>query len=331
MTTSLINKILAGTLGVQLLFVAIAWWPSSDSGSQVDDLIPVDAAELSRISITGRILKGEVADQPVVMERKADGWILTSSDDYPVDDANLDDVFEQLDKLVLRSPIATQAYSHAAMDVADDQYSRRIEVDTADGQTITFFLGSAEGKSSHVRRADTDEVYRVRGISAFGIPDQASRYFNRDFQKVDASTLTELTIERPDQAPIRFVKDGDAWTLPDLTPEGKELDPAQANAFVSTAVNFRMLEPHGKIKTPEMGLDTGIVVSWSGSEDGASISGEYRVGAPIPDESGRRYVKASHSVYIVEVLEGQLAHAMERGVDDLFRDPVPTVDLDEGE
>ncbi|MBX2801933.1 MAG: DUF4340 domain-containing protein [Myxococcales bacterium] len=320
MTTEAINRALAITLGVQALFATIAWWPSASGPADAVDLIEVDAAELSQITIHSRILQGEVPDDPLVLKRDGDSWIIPSSFDYPASQANLDPLFEALDKLVVRRPIATQAYNHTAMDVHENERSRKLDLVMPDGDTISLYVGSAEGNAAHVRLADDDDVYRVRGVNPSSIPDRATRYFDRDFQKMNSKDVTSVTVQRPGQPPITFQRAEEIWTMPGRTPPGKILNQPGADAFVQSVVNLRMMEPHGTQVTPEMGFDTGVVVTWEASVDGAPTSGEYRVGSEIPNENGRVYLRTNQQPWVFEALSSQLQHALERGVDDLFDD-----------
>ncbi len=324
MNMDMIIRVLGGVLGVQILLAAITWWPSGSGSSDTRDLVATDAAKLDKIAIYGRVLEGEVHDDPLVLERKSGEWVITSAFDYPADEDNLKPVFEAIDKLVVTDAVATQAYSHGAMDVSDDEHSRKLEL-TSGEATTTILLGSAQGKAVHVRVAGDNPVYKVRGITPYSIPEHATRIFDRDFQKVDVASVREMTIERPGEAPIRFVYEDGTWDLPDLVPPGKAVDQSGAREFVKSTLNLRMLEPHGRDVTSEMELDArGVKVSWlEEQDDGSSLAAEYYVGADVEGVEGRVYLKSTTTPWVFEALPNQTQHAREKGVEDLFVDPPP--------
>ena len=189
------------------------------------------------------------------------------------------------------------------------------------------YVGSAQGtRRPTFESIGDDDVFRVRGISCRRhSQSSATRYFDRDFQKVDVATVDSLTIERPGEPPLSFVKDAEGvWSIPDRPmPAGKQVDQTQTQTFVQSTVNARMMEPHGRQETPEMGLDNGVVVTWTTTVDGATEQNSYRVGSPVASSNGRRYLKSSTSPFVLEVLESQMDHALSRGIDDLYTEAAP--------
>ena len=313
-------RILGGVLGAQVLLAAITWWPSGGTDGEARDLIATDASNLSSIVIHGRA--GGTED-PLELRQDGGNWTIASLEGYPASDTQLETLFETIDKLKVRTPVVNNAYHHSEMDVADDAYNRKLEITTEGGDTTVLYLGSAQGKSAHVRIAGSDEVYRVRGVSST-VPERASRYFDRDFQKVDVESVRSVVIARPEQEPIRFVWENDAWAIPGLVPPGQTVDQGVARQFVQSAVNLRMLEPHGRATTPQMGLQDGVTVSWTEEQDdGSSLAGEYTVGAEVPGESGQVFLKSSTSPFVFRGMANQLQHALEKPVDELFVDPGP--------
>lgn len=311
---------LGGLLGAQVLLAAITWWPSGDGEVEARDLVRTAAADLSKIVVHPR--PGSADADPLVLQQEDGDWVIASMFDYPASQTQLTTLFETIDKLEVRSPISTHDYNHAEMDVAADTFSRKLELTDGSGDTVTVYVGSAQGRSAHVRVDGDDNVFRVRGISS-AIPEQATRYFERDFQKVDVDSVRSLTINRPDEAPVTFERVDADWTLPGLTPDGKVVDQSKARSFVQSTLNLRMLNPEGTAVRPDMGLETGVRVTWTEEQEGgASVTGEYAVGAQAGEEASHVYLKSSTSPYVFVGLTGQLQHAREKSIEDLFVDPV---------
>ncbi len=310
MTTTKLNQFLGVALVGQLLLVGFAWMPRASETSESRDLVPTDAASLDKITIYGRTARDEVPEAPTVLVRDGTTWKIASTFDYPADPELLEPLFEAIDSLVARTPVATQAYSHAALDVADEQHMNKFEIVSGEN-TTTLFLGAAEGKAAHVRLDGEDDVYKVRGFSVAGLPYRANRIFDRDFLKIPVVDVTSLSIERPGQPPVRLaVTESDGWTMEGL-PEGRVLDQPKTRDFVRTSTNLRMLEPHGTEVTADMGFDQGIVVSFTTDDDGTTTSHQYVVGNEIPGENGRLFLKTSDHPWVFELLKGNLQHALD--------------------
>lgn len=320
MTTPKLNKILAAALGLQVLLVGFAWMPSASSPTDARDLVPTEAAQLDKITIYGRTARDEVPEPPTILVRESDGWKIESSFDYPAEDELLEPLFEAIDSLVARRPVATQTHSHYALDVADDQHMNKFLIEGG-GESVVLLLGAAEGRAAHVRLEGEEEVYKVRGFSVAGLPYRANRIFDRNFIKVPVDDVSSLTIERPGQPPIQLSGGPNDWTMAGLA-DGQMLDPGKTRGFVQTAVNLRMLEPHGTVVTPEMGLESGIVVTWTTEENGATATHEYRVGNDIQGKDGRTYLKVSHLPWVFELLKGNVQHARDPKVEALISDAI---------
>jgi len=310
--TPVLNKILTGALVAQALLVAVIYWPRGDTKVESADLVPLDAATADRITIQGRTAVGEVPADPLVLTRKPTGWVVESESSYPADDTMMTEVvLAPLDLLVGHSPIATKDHSHAALDVAADQHSRKVIIESSEG-TQTLYIGSSQGNAVHARVAGEPSVFRVKGLSAFGLPERGVYVYDRDFQKVAVDTVTALTIHRPGEPDIALTQGEEGWAL-QHPPPNTTVDQQKARDFVHATLNLRMMEPHGTVVTPEMGLDDrAVLVSWTTDDGGVSSTQSYRVGAEIQGESGRRFFQAQGSPFVLELLNGNLQHAVKR-------------------
>ncbi len=318
------NKVLAGLAVAQIVLCGLTWMPRGDGASEPRDLLGFPVDQIASITIHGRTSKDEVAPKPAVLTRTEGGagWVLTSSDGFPAADANVQPLLEALGKLTVRNPIAVNEESQASLEVAPDAHTRKLEIVAKDGTKRVLFFGAAQGQTSHVRVDGEVETYDVKGVSAWSLANTDNRYFDRDgFVKVDPDKVRSVTIERPGQAPIELAKAADAWTL--VGSEATPLDPAATRTFVQTLLTVRMLEPAGKERKPEYGLEGGTVVKWTVEEEGgATASHEYRVGADVAGENGRKYAVADTSPFVVKVLASNVKHATEEPVDKLLDQPL---------
>lgn len=319
MTTQ--NKALGGLLVAQLLLAGLTWWPTGDGAPPPRDLLGFPVDSITAITVSGRVTKDEVPEPDLVLTKTGSGWVITSSEDYPATEANMAPLLESLGKLTVRAPIAVKPESQASLEVADNAHTRKLDIQ-ANGQHRVLYLGAGQGKSSHVRVDGEVETYEVKDVSAWSINTNANRYFDRDgFVKVPLDAVTAVSIDRPGEPSLALAKGADgAWTLPDH-PE-MALDQAATKGFVQQLLTVRMLEPGGRARKPEYGLDGGVVVHWTADEGGSPVSHQYTVGAEIASENGRRWVASDTHEWVVKALATNLSGALTGSVDKLLDKPV---------
>ncbi len=310
-------RILMGAFLFQGLLAIFTWWPTDSGPVEPRDLVPVDAGELASITITGTVQRGETPDEPLVLKRDGDRWTLPSKFDVEVPEAKIERLFESIDKLEVRRPIAENAYRHADLDVAADQHTRKLVLEPTDGDPVTVFVGSASGSAAHVRIDGEDEVYRVRGVTGYGISNSPSSYFDAQILQVDETTVDEVSVRREGGESFTFSKTDLGWTVDVAGPPGRSLDETQASQFVRKLLSLRMTEPAGTEVAPEMGLDTGTEVTWTVTEEGSTETGRYVIGTEIGD-SGRYHVKIDGRPFVYEVLGSSVENARTKPLTNLF-------------
>lgn len=300
-----VNQILALLLAAQVSIAAVAWWPRGDALVEARNLVGVPVEQIERIAITSRNDGVTAPPPPVVLVKGTEGWTIESADGFPAAQTLVDPLLEHLGKLTSREVIASRSTSFEGLDVADDTFTRKVEVTGAGGSPQTLLVGTASGKEVNVRVAGENDVYRVRGLTAFSIADNANRYFERQLLKLDTASVSGIELHRPGQPPFVLEKGTDGtWTVPGRT---EPVVQSEAEAFVGSLGSLRMLEPVGKDKTPEMGLDTATVVHLTVTdESGQTRSETYRVGAEIPGESGRVWLTLDSSPHVFKAMKGSL-------------------------
>jgi hypothetical protein len=290
------HRVLALALAVQVVFVAVAWWPQDSSGGR-GPVIDVERDAIDRIEISLRPT-GDAEPDPAVLVRAGEGWTVHSAADYP---AAVDKVEELLDKLLaLRTgmPIATRAASHEALKVASDGYGRRIEI-VAGGESQAWLVGAATSKSVNLRREGEDDVYRAVGSGEWSFRDGDASYYDASYVAADPASFEALVV-RNDEGEIRFEQVEGRWQLADLA-EGEQSDAEKISGFVDKLVSLRMTQPAARETTPEHGLgDSAVRVDWTIAAEDQSSFGGYAVGA---DVEGDRFVKAVDSTFVVRVRE----------------------------
>lgn len=315
MTT--LNKVLLAALVVQGGLVLVTRWPSGGP-SEPRDLVEFPNDQIASIQITGRLSRDEKPPGPPVKLVQTDGkWAIANAENFPAEAGLVQPVLDAIDKLQVRDPVATSSTSHTNLAVSEDLFTRKLEIESKDGQKKTFYLGAGPGKTVMVRADGEDEVYEVRGFTAWSVAEAPNRYFERELLKVDVGTIDTATIQRPGQPPIEFHKLEDGkWTLSSLAPD-QTLDQAATTTFLSKLLTVRISDPASAGATPAMGLDgpNATVVSWS--TPGGSPT-HYQVGAAVPEKTNRFYLRSDTKPFVVEVVGQSVENAVTKPIDPLI-------------
>lgn len=313
-------RILIGLLIAQLVIAAVVLWPRPAATGSNEPLFPgltVDAIVSVKVS--------DDTGHNVQVAKRGNEWVLPDADDYP---AQADRVTALLNKIVAlkTSRLVTQTVaSHKRLRVAADDFARRVDLTTADGETSTLFIGTApQAQATHVRAEGQDQVYLTDELTAFDAGAQPSAYVNTAYVSVPAADVTGLTLQNA-QGQLVLQKDANgAWTLADLALT-EQVDSAAVDNLVRRATSMTLLRPLGKQAKPEYGLDAPVAVVTLAvrSGDGQSQTITLRVGAQDPADNSY-VVSSSQSPYLVRVAEFGVQDLVTKGRADVLAQPTPT-------
>lgn len=321
MTT--INKLLLGALAIQSALAVATHWPDPGPAEPID-LVGINTSDLKIIRITGRKAVDETPEATLELLRGDTGWLLHNMNDYPIPDAQIAPLLETIGKFKGTVPIATQASSYASLEVDDNAFTRKLELEAKDGTKRVLFIGAGEAKSAPVRVLGEDEVWSIRGVTPWNIADTTNRYFEREILKVDAETVDEAVITRPGGVPpIAFRRgEGRLWTIDDpSTPsEGMPVDQNKVTTFVNALLTLRIADPVSDKPTPEMGLDGPDItmVTWTTTAEGQSTSGSYRIGGLVPSKANRHYARVDGQSWVFEVMDNNIEQAIKKNTKALY-------------
>lgn len=289
------NQILAGLLGVQLILIVLVFLPR---------LLPsqTQSAPLLGNLKTSDLVKVTIADKDgnaITLSKKDAGWTLPQFEDYT---ANGDQITQFVNKLVgiKTDVLATNtAGSLKQLQVADDNFVRKIDLQAADGTVHTVYLGSPSGGSAtNVRLGGQNNVYVARGLSSFEAATDVGQWINQTYLSVPQDKMLSATIENA-QGKFEFSNNANLWTMKNLPGGGR----FNQDALITTLArlgSLTMVRPLGKEAKPEYGLDkptatVTVVVSDTASTKVYTL----RVGAKGSD--GNYPVISSESPWYVQV------------------------------
>jgi hypothetical protein len=306
------HLILAGVLAAQIALSVVVFWPRASTAGQREPLFP----DLETGDITALTIEDD-ANNVIELAKVTGEWVLPEADDYP---AKGDTVSSFLDKLLAISTgrLVTQSdTSHKRLQVAPDEFVRRITFETGDGTQETLYLGSSpQFGAMHFRLEGQSETYLTGELTQFDADATASTWIDTSYQSVTQEDVTRMTLENSNGTFV-FEKDEEGnWTLVDLG-DDETLDETQVTSLLRRAAAVTMKAPLGREEEPSYGMDApNALVSLETNERTVTL----RVGAKDADAASY-VVKSSESPYYVHVAEPSVRALVENGRDAFLEEP----------
>ncbi|MCJ7625840.1 MAG: DUF4340 domain-containing protein [Anaerolineaceae bacterium] len=291
------QQILTGILILQILVAAFVFWP--DAGGVVED-VPI--FENINVEDVVSFSVDDADGNHVEMVKTGDGWVLPDNGNFPVTAEKIDTVLEHLFEIRTNRLITRTKDSHSRLQVADDDFVRRVWLeDTAGNQYILFIGGSSAAAATHVRRAGDDNVYLSSAVSSWEFGNQIKNWIDVVYLSIPSEEIIAINIENA-HGKLEFEKGPDGeWLMRGLT-EGEEFNPNNLMSMVSRLANIQMDVPLGTDEKPEYGFDTpsAVITVYTQNEEGDQDTIILRVGGQSVD--GKSYfLSASNSEYYVKV------------------------------
>ena len=313
------QQILAAILIIQILIVGAIFWVTSPQETPAGPLLSgYDADKVISLTITdntGNIVK---------IARQGESWVLPDADGFPVDSEKVTSLLENLAAVDTSRPVTSTAASHERLQVAENDYSKKVEIET-DSKLYFLFVGSSpRANATHARLLGQDKVYLTGDISGWDVQSQAGSWIDVTLLSVPVDEITNLSLANQ-HGQFELLKDGDNWIVDGVDAPGSEEQFNQANlrSLVSQVSNLRMVEPLGKTERPDYGLDNpSAVITFTQNNDltGEKVF-EIKVGAKGDDNN--YIVISSESDYYVKI-SGTFLDKFVNGSRGDFIGPIPT-------
>lgn len=320
------NQILAAVLAVQIVLVAVAFWPRSASVAGGESLFAgLEADQIAQLTI------GDATGKQIKLAKETGNWVLPEADDYPCQANKAPEFLEKIVALKTNRLVTQTPASHKRLGVAEDDFQRKIEVELTDGTTHQLYLGTSPSYgASHVRAQGRDEVY-LASLSASEAGVNASNWVDTLYFSVAQDQIVALTLENANGR-FEFEKDdAGAWAMQGLAAD-ETLNENSVTGMASRIASLRMLRPLGKTEQDDYGLDApnAVVTVKTLDNEGNEKTHTLRVGAKSEEAAGATednsyVVKSSESPYYVRVSEYTVNDFVERTRDDFLQlPPTPT-------
>lgn len=244
------HQILAAVLVVQVILSVVVFWPRPAATAAEEPLFPdLTADDVVALTVVN------AAGDTVILEKVDGEWVLPEADNYPVLSERVTSLLEKIAGLTTGRLVTQTEASHRRLQVASDEYQRRVDLELANGTRHTLYLGSSPRFGvTHVRVAGQNETYLSDEIAAMDAGATASAWIDTAYVNVPQEEVVSVTLEN-EQGTFVFTRDEEGnWTLAGLEAE-EALDQAAVSALVRQATRVTMVTPLGTEEAPEYGLD----------------------------------------------------------------------------
>lgn len=175
-TASKSNALLSAVLGLQLVVAGALYWQSSGQGefSKAQSIAGFDLDAADTLII-------EDSEATLTLARTDEKWQVNGEPAIPVDAGAVVGVLESLADLEAGLPVATSEASQAQLEVADDNYQRRLTVKQGENELAQMYLGTSPGfRKAHVRLAGEDAVHAA-SINVFDFQTSESDWLDKQY------------------------------------------------------------------------------------------------------------------------------------------------------
>ncbi|MBN1877569.1 MAG: DUF4340 domain-containing protein [Anaerolineae bacterium] len=317
------QQILAGILVIQVILSVIVFWPRSAATGGSAPVFP----DLTAEDIVSLTVTGETGEQ-ATLRKTGDEWEFVidvasaTGEGYPAKAETITPILEKLVGLNTLSPVTNTPDSHKRLQVADDDFVRRIDFKTANGEEHTVYLGSAPRyTATHFRVGGENETYLTTELSSWELNTSAASWIDTSYFNVDATTLAEIVLHNANGT-FTLVKDAtDQWVLDDLA-EDETMSTSKVSTLVRNATSVILLAPLGKEEQASYGMEQPNATITLKTTEGTLYL--LQVGAQYSEDTSY-IVKASESAYYVRVAQYNVSALVENTRDDFLElEPTPT-------
>ena len=245
------NQVLSLALVVQIVIGVFLFIPDdSDTNDAAGPLL----AEFEADQVVGLTIQDADDNTTLLHKNAQDDWVLPDNGDYPVTASKVQTLLDQIEGINRDRLIAQNSSSHNRLGVGDDDYERLIQVELADGDTQSIYLGTSSGTSAaHVRLKGENDVYLTSELAAWEVSSQLSSWVDTMYFSLTSDDIVTIQIENENGA-FALQKSDEAWTLADLG-DDETFDSASITSILSSVSTVRLAEPLGIEADPAWSMD----------------------------------------------------------------------------
>ncbi|MEZ4707141.1 MAG: DUF4340 domain-containing protein [Caldilineaceae bacterium] len=297
---SKMNLILIGLLLVQVVIAALVFWPRGGvtEGTPLLGALTVD--QITKVTISDN------ADATVTLEKSDGQWTLANTDGYPAKGTDIDTALGKLIALTTNRLVTRTPASHQRLQVAADDFVRKVELTTGDGVKTLYIGSSPASGATHVRLDGQDETYLGSDINSWEWAAQASNWIDAQYFTVTSNDVDRIALQNANGELVFTRGEANAdgtpgeWSMEGLA-DGEQLDTSKITTLLTRISSVRLVNPLGKTDKPEYGLGEPQATVTLETKDAEGTVKNYTLQLGAKDGQNNYAFKSSDSEYYVQI------------------------------
>ena len=242
------NISLLAVLVIQLVLLAVS--VISTAGNERRAIEPLlkglDAVDVDSITIADDL------ENLLRFARREEGWVLPDADDFPVNSSKVDELLDKLAGLDSARLVATNPANFVRLEVANDDFQRKLTIVSADKSDELLLGGSGGANTVYARREGEDKVYLGAGLSSWEASTSVSSWIDTSYVNVPQDDVLRIEVKNS-HGSFEFLREGEAWRYRGL-PDGEEFEDTMMPGILRNASSISMVQPMGRTALEEYGL-----------------------------------------------------------------------------
>lgn len=193
-------------------------------------------------------------EDPIVMERRGDSWMVIAPVEAPVNHANITTALTKIGEIELDRMITTRATNHERLEVDDEQGLRVIAKDSEGEVLIDFILGGSSRSTGTVFRLAGDErVVAIDGSIRFAFNKELRLWRDRTILSVPPADVQQAVFQHGEET-LAFARGSEGeWeqVLAEEEPALERFNPTRVQTTISGISRLRASNFGASDLTPE--------------------------------------------------------------------------------
>ncbi|PKN82805.1 MAG: hypothetical protein CVU46_17805 [Chloroflexi bacterium HGW-Chloroflexi-8] len=295
MTVNKTQKILTGLVVIQIILAALVFYlgrPKTTSNEPLIKSVSID--DISSVQISDK------ENNQVTIEKVDGNWVLVNSGNFPVISENVTKLVDDLANIHTGRLVTNTSASHQRLEVDAENYQRKVDLKTANGD-FTLFIGSSPAQSNvHVRLSGQDAVYLTNAISTTTASALVSNWIDTSYIKIESNNVKEIQITTANENLQFQLNEAGEWNCLQLSANEK-LDISNWTTYLTAFTNLRMVSPVSTTMDESYGFSSPLAkLTIKYTENEQEKTGELLIGKKDETDSNY-YAKWSLSPYVVKL------------------------------
>ena len=241
-------------------------------------LLAFDPQSVEVLRIDGKTDTGQAA---IALTRSGQDWVLKDLGDFPADGTKIEALLNKLADLKRPLPVATSAESLKRHKVADDEYERRVVLESGGKPVVALLLGDSPGFRRQLARPAGESAVYDLDLALHDVGNRPDDWLAKDRLQIDQQSVEGIAAKD-----WELIKSKEGWRFAESgAPTDKAPDPAAVVNLLGRLGNLSYRGVLGVEDKPDYNQSNPVMELKLKLKDGSNRS--YRISKP---KEGQDYV-----------------------------------------